>query len=346
MKFTLCAGLLFCACSALSQTSTKLSDFPPPTRVLQDEKQFKAVKLGPGNAFSIQKTPPDFQLDSFDFSPDGEWTFMSWASGRLEVLDTKTGGRIAQFKPTPGSVFEADYNDTTKQLLVTSQHGLIRFVDPHSGKRLREIHTEIGEFKYDIQKVILAKDGAWIAYVNEENGKVLDMKSEPPKVLAALGDAYDLALTPAGSELWLIDREKIFGLRTDTWSSIGSAPLVDRVEATATPTLALASLDGSAVAFVPSQSGLLRYDLKTMTGRKMTTAPAYWVASDTTNNTVLVNERHAFSAYDAEGSLRCQWKQFQHQSIKISKNGEWLGNLIFGKVQLWALGSLMDSCTQ
>lgn len=344
MKLPLCAVILSCAISIPSQTLPTLSAFPTPTRVLQDEKQFNAVKLGPGNTFSIQQTPPDFQLDSFDFSPDGEWVFMGWVSGRLEVRDTKTGGRIAQFKPMPGAVFEAVYNYATKQLLVTSQHGLIRFVDPHSGKRLREIHTEIGKFKYDLQKVILAKDGTWLAYVNEENGKVLDIKSEPPKVLADLEDAYDLALTPEGSELWLINRERIFGLRTDTWSRIGSAQLLDRVEATGTPTLALTSFEDSAVAFVPSQTGLLRYELKTMTGRKVTTDPTYWVASDTTRNKVLVNEKQAFSLYDSDGARRCQWKQFQHQSIKVSENGSWLGNLVFGKVELWPLDSLADSC--
>ena len=344
MKLLVCAGMLFCVFSTPPQAPATLSDFPPPARVLQDEKQYNAVKLGPGNTFSIQQTPPDFQLDSFDFSPNGEWTFMSWASGRLEVQDSKTGRRIAQFKPMPGPVFEADYNDATMQLLVTSQHGLIRFVDPHSGKRLREIHTEVGKFKYDLQKVILAKDGTWIAYVNQENGKVLDLKSEPPKVLADLENAYDLALTPDGSELWLINRDKIFGLRTDTWSRSGSARLLDSVQPTGTPTLALASFEGSAVAFVPLQTGLLRYELKTMTGQKVTTDPTYWVGSDTTRNKVLVNERQTFSLYEADGSLRCQWKQFRHQSFKISENGQWLGNLVFGKVELWALDSLADSC--
>ena len=323
-----------------SQTS------PFRRRFFKTKSQFNAVKLGPGNTFSIQQAPPDFQLDSFDFSPDGEWTFMSWASGRLEVRDSKTGERIAQFKPMPGPVFEADYNDATKQLLVTSQHGLIRFVDPHSGKSLREIHTEVGKFKYDLQRVIVGKDGAWIAYVNEENGKVLDVKSAPPKVLADLENAYDLALAPDGSELWLLNREKIFGFRTDTWSRVGSAPLLDSVQPTGTPTLALASFEGSTVAFVPSQTGLLRYELKTMTGRKVTTNPTYWVASDTARNRVLVNEKQVFSLYEADGSLRCQWKQFQHQSIKVSENGKWLGNLNFGKVELWALDSLADSCTR
>ena len=55
--------------------------------------------------------------------------------------------------------------------------------------------------------------------------------------------------------------------------------------------------------------------------------------------------RQAFSLYEADGSLRCQWKQFQHQTIKVSANGKWLGNLIFGKVDLWPLDSLADFCT-
>jgi len=330
--------------SALSQTPATLPEFPSPARILQDEKQFNALKLGPGNTFTIQQTPPDFQLDAFDFSSDGKWTFMSWASGRLEVRDSDTGKRVAQFKPTPGPVFEADYNDATKQLWVTSQHGLIRLVDPHSGKPLREIHAEVGKLKYDLQKVIIAHDGSWVAYVNQDNGKVLDLKSEPPKVLADLENAYDLALTHDGSELWLINREKIFGLKTDTWSKIASVPLLDSVQPTGTPTLALVSIEGSAVAFVPSQSGLLRYELKTMTGRKVTTDPSYWVGSDTATDEVLVNERQSFSLYRSDGALRCQWKQFQHQTIKVSGNGKWLGNLIFGKVSLWPLDSLVDSC--
>jgi len=82
-----------------------------------------------------------------------------------------------------------------------------------------------------------------------------------------------------------------------------------------------------------------------MAGRKVTTNPSYWVASDTARNEVLVNERQAFSVYEADASLRCQWKQFQHQTIKVSENGKWLGNLIFGKVDLWSLDSLADSCT-
>lgn len=343
MKLILCVGLLFCACSAPCQTPTTLSDFPAPTRILQDKKQFDGLKLGPNNTFSIQQPPPDFQLDSFDFSPDGEWTFMRWGSGRVEVRNNNSGDRTAEFKFMPGVVFE-DYHDATDQLVVRWQQGMIRLEDPHSGKHIREIPFEVGKFRYALQKVILAKDKSWIAYLNEENGKVLDLRTESPKVLADLEDAEDLALTADGSELWLVSRKKIFGLRTDSWTRVAAAPLLDSVHPTLTPTLALASSEVGAVAFIPSQTGLLRYELKSMAGRKVTTVPTYWVASDTAKNKVLVNEKQAFSLYEADGSLRCQWKQFQHQTIKVSENGKWLGSLFFGKVQLWAFDSLVESC--
>jgi WD40 repeat protein len=342
------SGLIYLAIwSGLAQTPpASLPELPLPTKTIQDKKQFNAVTLGPGNNFSIREAPPDFQLDSFGLSPDGEWVFMGWASGRLEVVDSDTETRIAQFKPMHGPVFEADYNEQTKQLLVTGQHGLIRFVDPHSGKIQREIHTEIGKRKYDLQKVIVARDGSWLAYVNQENGRILDLKSEPPNSLADLGDAYDLELTRDESELWLINREKIFGIKVGSWKEIGSAPLLDKVRLDGTPGLAVASSGHGAVAFVPSQSGLLRYELNTMKGRKVTQNPTSWVGINAASNEVLVNELHALSLYSSDGTVRCQWKQHSSRELKLNENGEWLGSLDFGKVELWSLKSLASSCAE
>ena len=333
------------ACAALAQSVPKsLTELPPPTKTLQDRKQFNALTHGPGNTFSIQRTPPDFELNSFTLSPDGKWGFMGWASGRLEVRDLDTETRVAQFRPMRGPVFEADYIEQTKRLVVTGPHGVIEFVDPHSGKMQREIQTEIGKYKYDIQKVLVAPDGSWLAYVNEENGKILDLTSDPPKPLADLGNAYDLALTPDKSELWTINREKLIGLKAGTWKVIASAPLLDRVQPTGTPTLAIvSSLDG-AVAFVPSQSGLLCYALNTMKGRKVTQNPAFWTAADSSGNDILVNELHALSLYTPDGTLRCQWKQHPSRRLTISGNGEWLASLDFGKVELWSLKSLRAAC--
>lgn len=345
MKGLSCSIILVAACGVLAQSVPQsLPDLPPPTAVLQDKKQFNALTFGPGNTFSVQQTPPDFELDSFSVSPDGKWAFMGWASGRLEVRDLETGSRIAQFRPIRGPVYEADYIERTKQLLVTGPHGVIRFVDPHSGKMQREIQTEIGKYKYDLQKVLVAQDASWLAYVNQENGKILDLTSDPPKVLADLGDAYDLALTQDKSEIWTINREKLIGLKAGSWKVIASAPLLDRVQPTGTPTLAIASSSDGAVAFVPSQSGLLWYALNTMKGRKLTQNPAFWTAADRSGNEVLVNELHALSLYTPDGALHCQWKQHPSRGLTISGNGEWLGSLDFGKVELWSLKSLRAVC--
>lgn len=347
IQWLFCGGIFLVACSALGQTPVPSTpELPSPTKIFQNEKQFNAVTLGPGNTFSIREAPPDFKLDSFGISPDGKWVFMAWGSGRLEVLDTETGKRVAQYKPMPGPVFEADYNDRTKELLVTSEHGLIRFVDPHSGKMLREIHTEIGKYKYDLQKVIVARDGSWLAYVNEENGKILDLNTDPPKILADLGDAYDLALTSNESELWLINREILFGLKVGSWKRISSAFLLDKVQPDETPSLAIASAGQSAFAFVPSHSGLLRYDLSTMNGTKVTHNPTYWVATNTANNEILVNELHALSLYSSDGLVLCQWKQHPSRELKVNESGEWLGSLDFTKVEIWSLKSLSGYCSE
>jgi hypothetical protein len=346
MKRLVVGAIFLTACSGLAQTPpASLPKLPLPAKTIRDTKEFIAAKLGPGNTFIIQKTPPDFQLDSFGLSPDGEWVFMGWDSGRLEVIGSRTETRIAQFKPMRGPIFEEVYNEQTLQLLVTGQHGLIRFIDPHSGKILREIHVKMGKRKYDLQKVIIARDGSWLAYVNQENGKILDLKSDPPNSLADLGDACDLALARDESELWLINREKIFGLKVGSWKGIGSAPLLDQVRPDGTPSLAVASGGQSNVAFVPSQSGLLRYELKTMTGRRVNQIPTYWVGINAASNEVLVQDLHSLSLYSSDASVRCKWQPHRYE-LKMSENGEWLGSRNFDKVELWSLKSLANSCSE
>jgi WD40 repeat protein len=348
MKWLFFGGILLVACGGLAQVPmASLPELPSPTKIIQDERKFNAITLGPGNTIVVRETPSDLQLDSFELSPDGKWVFLVWGSGRLEVRDSQTGTRITEFKPMRGPVFEVDYNEQTKQLVVTGQHGLIRFVDPYSGKMLREIHTEIGRYKYDLQKVIIARDGSWLAYVNQENGKILDLKSEPPKVLADLGNAYDLALTRDESELWLINREKIFGLKAGRWEPIRSAPLLDKVRPTDTPSLAIASGAECTVAFVPSQSGLTRYELNTMNGRKVTQNPTSKVVINAASNEVLAIDLPALTFYSSDGSVRCQWKRHPSRDLRVSENGEWLGSLDSGsKVELWSLKSLAGFCAE
>ena len=264
-----CVGYLLATGNVFAQVPTSPRTFPPPEKTFQDEKQFKALTFGPGNSLTIHEPPADLQLDSFDFSSDGKLLFMCWASRRLEIRDMQSTKRIAELKPRSGPVFEVESNGATQDWLTVGRHGLLRFVNPTSGKRVREIHTEIGRFKYDIQKVLLAPDGTWLAYVNQENGKVLDLKSDPPKVLATLGDAYALALSPDKSQLWAVDRKEIFGIATSQWTRLGIAQLIDQVRPDANVSLAVVDSKEGAIAFVPSKSGLLRYQLDTLHGTRV-----------------------------------------------------------------------------
>jgi WD40 repeat protein len=334
---------------ASAQTPGGLPTLPTPDKTFQDEKQFNAVTLGPGNEIAIHQAPSDFQLDSFDFSGDGTLLFMSWASGRVEVRDIKTSKRLAQFKPMSGPTFEVVTNDALQEWVVAGQNGLLRFVNPQSRKVVREIHTEIGRLKYDIQKVLLAPDGSWLAYVNQENGKVLDLKSDPPRVLTDLGDAYDIALSSDGSQLWAVDRTRIYGFVIPEWTLIGTTSLVDQVRLDMNTSLAVINGKQGPVAFVPSKSALLRYDLTTMDGTKMTQKPAFSVYSVGPQGPLMVNELGATSLYSGDGTVLCQWQLHSAQGSngrRISGNGEWLGILNFGKVEIWNLRNLSSSCAK
>jgi hypothetical protein len=323
-----------------------LPQFPSPTKTLADNKQFNAVTLGPGNTFSVQSPPADLQLDSFDISADDRLVFMSWDSGRLEVRDLQSGKQIRSIKPMPGPVWQVMQLPGQKELLIVGRGGIIQIIDSNTGHKIREIQTEQGRLKYDLHKVILAPDGTWVAYANEENGKVLDIKSDPPKVLADLGDGYDIALTPDKSALWILDRDKIFGLQIGDWKPIGSSALIDKVALTNEPTLAIISDSQGPLAFIPSQSGLLRYDLKTVSGSKTTNSPTYWVGADHARNQVLVNEYKAFSLYQSDGSTHCSFQQRPVQDRELSESGEWLGSRNFGKVEMWSVKALTDACVQ
>ena len=204
--------------------------------------------------------------------------------------------------------------------------------------------AEKGRFNYHIQKVLLAPDGSWVAYVNQDNGKVLDLRGDSPKVLADLGDGYDIALSPDRSALWVMNRTKLFGLNVNDWNSVGTAALLDQVKPDKTPNLAVVSNGGAAVAFIPSQSGLLEYDLPSLKSRKVTDIPTYWVGADPEHNQVFVHEFKVSALYAADGTVRCRWDIHPAQDFKMSPSGRWLGDRMFGKVELWSTQALIDAC--
>jgi hypothetical protein len=327
--------------SAVVQAQATLQPFPDPTKVVKDEKQFNATTFGPGNTFTVHEAPDDFQLEAFDFDANETALFTEWKSGRLETRDIDTGKRVAEIKPVSGPIWRAYDDSSGKRIVAVTQGGVILFIEPKKGKKLSEIEVQKGRFNYDIQKILLPPDGGWLAYVNQDNGKVLDLRSNPAKAVADLGDGYDMALSPDKATLWVINRTKIFGLRVSDWSTVGTANLLDQVKLDQTPNLAVLSNGTSTFAYVPSQSGLLKYDLPSLEGHKATSVPTYWVGADREHNQLFVHEFKVSALYTADGIVKCRWQIHPAQDFKISPSGKWLGDRLFGKVELWSTEALM-----
>lgn len=334
-------ALLGFVSSAVLHAQSALPPFPDPTKIVKDEKQFNATTLGPGNTFTVREAPDDFQLESFDFNANETALFTEWKSGRLETRDIETGRRVAEIKPVSGPIWEAYDDPSGERIILVTKGGVIRFIDPQKGKKISEIEVEKGRFNYDIQKLLLAPDGSWLAYVNQDNGKVLDLRNGSPKAVAELGDGYDMALSPDKTTLWVINRSKIFGLKVSNWSQVGAATLLDQVKLDQTPNLAVLASGTSTFAYIPSQSGLLKYELPSLKGSKATSVPSYWVGADHEHNQLFVHEFKVSALYTADGIAKCRWQIHPAQDFKISPNGKWLADRLFGKVELWSTESLM-----
>lgn len=328
--------------STSAHAQSTLLPFPDPTKTVQDDKQFNATTLGPGNTFTVREAPDDFQLEAFDFNANETALFTEWKSGRLETRDIATGKRLGETKPVAGPIWKAYDDPSGKRIIVVTRGGVIRFVDPQKGKKISEIEVEKGRFNYDIQKVLLAPDGSWLAYVNQDNGKVLDLRSGSPKAVADLGDGYDLALSPDNTTLWIINRSKIFGLKVSDWSQVGTAALLDQVKLDQTPNLAVLASGTSTFAYIPSQSGLLKYELPSLQGQKATSVPTYWVGADREHSQLFVHEYKVSALYTADGTVKCRWQIHPAQDFKISPSGRWLGDRLFAKVELWSTDTLMN----
>jgi hypothetical protein len=285
------------------------------------------------------------QLEAFDFSIDERLLYLEWRSGRLEARDIETGNRRTDRKVTSGPLWEVHEDGPGKRLVAITENRTILFVDSKSGKIVRQIHTEKGKFNYDIHRVLLAADGSWLAYVTEDSGGVIDLRSEPPRTLADLRDGDAIQLSPDARSLWVLNRNMFFGFNVSDWASLGEVKLMDQVAGTVQPSLAVLQGETGPIAFVPSQSGLLRYDLSKLAGRKVTNTPVYWVGGDQTHNQVFVREFEASAMYGASGAVECRWQLRPAQDFKMSPSGKWLGYRNFGKAELWSTDKLTQACS-
>jgi hypothetical protein len=341
---TLMLGLLSMPCHGQQPDARKPKGLPQPAVTIKDGKQFNAVRLGPGNTISVVETPPDFQLSEFAISCDGRLLAMGWASGRIELWDLNTKRRVSEFKSGLGAPQILQFNSTGNQLVVTGPHGRIAFLGLPRGERLRAWRIPLGKYHYDIQVVVLDPQGKWMAYADEESSKVLDLTSNPPRMVADLTDAGCLALSQDGSELWTVDRSELKRFSTASWQETGHWPLK-------TPPLTTSSVvvragvgpNGERSVAVPSGRGLVIYREPQMVGELVTQEPTSRVAFARASNTY-VDLSRVTTFLNAAGSRLCTRSYRGSSGYTFSEDGQWFALSQFDSVELWRMGDLLRDC--
>jgi hypothetical protein len=326
------------------QSVDKSQQLPSPFETLQDKKQFNAVTMGPGNTFSIAQTPPDFHLNEFAISADGNQLAMGWASGRIEIWDLHKKKRVSEFKSDLGAPGAVCFDGRGRQLIVTGPGGKIAFFDLPHGKKSKSWTIPLGKYKYDIQEVVLDPKGKWLAYADEESSKVLDVTADPPKQIADLKDAGSIALSQDGNELWTVDRGELVGFNTASWEVLGHWPLKSPPVNTA-PTLVRTGVtsDGKRTITVPSSKGLLVYVQPEMSSEYATDEPTSAVAFIPGRNTY-VNFAREITFLGAAGKTLCKKSYKGRVNYAVSEDGQWLAISQFNSVDLWRLEDLLRDC--
>jgi WD40 repeat protein len=308
-------------------------------------KAFTALQMGPGNTFRILKTPPDFELNTSALSPDGHLLAMGWGSGRIEVWNVPTKKKLSEFKSDVGGVQVLLFNAEGNQLVVTGSGGKIAFFDLLSKKRLREWTIPLGKYKYDLQELVLDPRGKWLAYADEESGKVLDLTAASPSVLADLKDAYGISLSPDGSQLWTVNRSQLASLNTSNWQEHGRWPLKrEPVNTSRVVVRAGSSPDGVPFATVPSVKGLVVYREPEMTGEYVTDKPTSAVAFAKATNT-LIDVSFALTFVNFTGAAPCRRSYEGRRDYAVSDDGRWFSILKTNSVDVWRMDDLLRDCT-
>jgi hypothetical protein len=223
--FIAAVGLLPFVTRAQGPSVRASKSIPQPFETIKDSKQFNAARFGPGNTIAFVQVPPDFQLNTFAMSPSGRLLAMGWASGRIELWDLHTKQRVSEFKSGIGAPGVLQFNSTEDQLVVAAHGGKLAFLDVSSGKKLRGWTISLGKYKYDIQELVLDRQGKWLAYADEESSKVLDLAGKSPRQIGDLKDAYSLSLSQDGSDLWTVNRSELARYSTSNWKETGRYPL-------------------------------------------------------------------------------------------------------------------------
>lgn len=330
--------------NAQQPAAVKPAQLPPPFETIKNSKEFNAVRFGPGNTFSIVETPPDFRLTEFAISGDGRLLAMGYGSGRIELWDLHSKKRIHEFKSEIGAPGVLRFNAHADQLVVTGSGGKIVIMELPKGKKLREFAIVLGKNKYDVQEVALDADGKWLAYTDEESSKVLDITSDPPKPLVDLKDAYSVALSQDGSELWTVNRSELVAFHTANWEPIGHWPLKSQPMSTARPIVRTGvTTDGKRTIAVPSAQGLVIYLEPDILGDLVTDKPTNTVAFAPATHTY-VNLAGEITLLNATGKFLCKKSYKGRVGAAVSEDGQWLALSQFNGVDLWRVEDLVRDC--
>jgi WD40 repeat protein len=323
-----------------AQPGGSLPKMPQPDVVIKDDKQFNAVKLGPGNTFTIGKVPADFELSSLGFSPDDKTLLIGWASGRLEEREIASNRKTLEFKTGGTPVYDVVRDLAHHLLLVNTSGRTIRFVDDNTGKQQRILKLKAGKYKYDIQTLLVGPDANWLAYATEDSGEIISIDNG--KTIADLGEAYDLILSQDRQKLWALYRNEIREWSVSNWKIVKSINLPSTPDTDISRKFAVFEGVRGPVAFAGCAGGLVQVDLGDSSVKVITSLPTYSIAKSPSG--FVVAEKGALHFYGPQGASLCRWELTGRYRQAVSADGSHLAYRLAGSIDIWDMNRLLSSC--
>jgi hypothetical protein len=269
---------------------------------------------------------------------------MGWASGRIELWDLQTKRRISEFKSGIGAAGILQFNAAEDQLIIAGHGGKMAYLEVPSGKKLKEWSIPLGKYKYDIQELVQDRQGKWIAYADEESSKVLDIAGESPRQIGDLRDAYSVALSQDGRDLWTVNRTELTRYSTSGWQQTGRYPLeAPPVETARALVRAGVTQVGNRSVAVPSSKGLVVYSEPEMHGKFATDKPTS-ATSFSRSGATYINLAGEITLVDAAGKVLCAMSYKGRSDYAVSDDGQWLALSQSDGVDVWRIDDLLRAC--
>jgi hypothetical protein len=231
--------------------------------------------------------------------------------------------------------------------VVVGPKGRLAFLEPDSGRKLREWKVPLGKYKYDLHEVVVDPKGRWLAYADEESSKVLDMTKGPGEPLADLKNAGSISLSQDRGVLWTLNRSNLARFDTATWKQTGEWALPAKPFDTS-PVLVRSGASGSErIAALHTRDGLFVYREPDMQPEKIG-GPAAALEFDKTSG-VFINFSKEMTLVDPAGKILCarsyEGVEGGHQGNAMSADGRWLAMSWRGKLRIWDFPAFLRGCT-